>query len=152
MVVLLPTPPAALVTAPMQVAEALYGPGRRGVVLARRAPWEARPGLLEFPGGCLLDEERPAEAARREMREECDCLIEITCHLFTLKRPSGETDFFAGTIADGVPAPRYEHDMVACLHPDCALQMPHTDSAEAVLNHLWQMWHVGRRGSYGSCG
>lgn len=44
---------------------------REGRLLARqRRANEPLPGLWEFPGGKIKDEEAPADAARRELREE----------------------------------------------------------------------------------
>ena len=44
---------------------------RQGLVLvARRAETQHLPGAWEFPGGKIEDDEEPAEAALRELREE----------------------------------------------------------------------------------
>ena len=41
-----------------------------GVLVARRAAGEHLPGTWEFPGGKIESGEEPADAARRELREE----------------------------------------------------------------------------------
>ncbi len=89
----------------MQIALAV--PVRDGrVLVAQRAPDDTFGGLWEFPGGKIEGDERPAEAARRELLEECGLIAgrlvalgewswemprrELRFHLFLAPDATGE--------------------------------------------------------------
>ena len=52
------------------------------ILIGRRAPHEKAPGLWEFPGGKMEDDETPEECLKRELKEELGIEADIGA-LFT---------------------------------------------------------------------
>lgn len=82
--------------------------GERGVLLGRRAhePWR---GCWEVPGGFVDLGEHPADAARREAREELGVAVTLTALLgvYLFCNPDGQwiqsTDYIGETTDEAVP-------------------------------------------------
>ncbi|TVR48152.1 MAG: (deoxy)nucleoside triphosphate pyrophosphohydrolase [Puniceicoccaceae bacterium] len=64
-------------TKTIDVVCALIEDGAGRILATRRPPGKAYGGLWEFPGGKVEPGETPADALRREIREELDLEIEV---------------------------------------------------------------------------
>lgn len=53
------------------------------VLCAQRGPQGSLPGLWEFPGGKIEQDESPAAALEREIREELECIVEVGSEITT---------------------------------------------------------------------
>jgi 8-oxo-dGTP pyrophosphatase MutT (NUDIX family)/GNAT superfamily N-acetyltransferase len=109
------------------------------VFLGRRAEGSAEPGTWSPPGGGVENGEGPAEAARRELREEFGLEVEGSLNgPWTVTRPDGFefATFLADGSADMVP------DMDESEHSDCGwfelsdLPQPLHPGFEALLDVL----------------
>lgn len=64
------------------VAAAMYNE-KNEIFCALRSEQMSLPGLWEFPGGKIEDNETPEEALKREIYEELGCEILIKMHIYT---------------------------------------------------------------------
>lgn len=94
---------------------------RDGLVLcAQRGLHGSLAGLWEFPGGKIEQDETPAAALEREIREELDCTIEVGSKITTTSYDYdfgvvNLTTFYCRLVA-GEPRTS-EHAAISWLHP-----------------------------------
>lgn len=104
---------------PLEVAAAILVAAGK-VLIARRRPDAAQPGLWEFPGGKLEAGESPQECLRRELREEL--AIEIGVEELLAdgihRRPGGAIRLraYRARLLAGLPRP-LEHAEIAWVAP-----------------------------------
>lgn len=91
------------------------------------------PGMWEFPGGKVEPGERPAEALRREIAEELDCMVRVGRHLMTSEHETAAglviLDTYRCSLAAGEPRAS-EHAEIRWLAPE---QLPDLEWSPADL-------------------
>jgi len=96
------------------------------VLCAQRSQQSSLPGLWEFPGGKVEQDESHRTALTREIQEELGCLVEPTNLITTTQH---EYEFahvnfnsYYCNLVDGYPMAS-EHQQLAWLNPDALLEV-----------------------------
>jgi 8-oxo-dGTP pyrophosphatase MutT (NUDIX family) len=129
-----------------------HGPRGLSVLVLRRAEGTRCTGAWEVVHGRVEPDERPEEAAIREVLEETGLTVErlynLTCQPFYLHRLSTVqvAVIFAAFVADGDVRLGPEHDLGEWLAPDEAMGRLSWPRSVSALRDAIQVLHTGDAG------